>query len=332
MIEKQNSFQSFSVLENSFINKPLLLRSESDFEKTGVGISHFQIFSMVFAQLTYSISAFFCKYLMDNYPSVTTNSLSLYRGIYASFIAYYFLKQENITISQQISVGKKAIPHLILRCIFSNVSNTLLIVSFTYISMPSAITVRYTFPIIVSIFNNILGLEKLFLKDYCIFGLCFIGIILIVNPPFLQSTPSEENYFGYFITFFATILLSVSFLFNPKINEVFKPNAVVFGMGIAFILQYVCLIPFYDSNQDREITLWILILQSIQSICFYLFLLFLTFAFGKKVSKIILCLCYTCIVFSYILDVFFFNKDLYFHELIGSMMIILLSIYRIMIK
>jgi drug/metabolite transporter (DMT)-like permease len=332
MAEKQNSFQSFSVLQNSFINKPLLARSESSSEKTGIEVSNFQMFSMVFAQLTFSISNIFCKYLMNNFPSVTTNSLSLYRGIYSTIIAYILLKQENITLSQEFSVGKKAIPHLIIRCILSDVSNTLLIVSITYISMPSAITVLYTFPIVVSILNNILGVEKLFYKDYCIFGLCFIGIILIVNPPFLQSTPSEENYFGYVIIFFATILLSVSILFNPRINAVFKPNTVVLGMGIGFILQYFCLIPFYDSNQDGEFILLIIFLQSLQAICFYLFLLFLTFAFGRKVSKIILCLCYTCIVFSYLSDVVFFNKELHFHEVLGSMIIILLSIYRIVMK
>ena len=330
--ERSKSIYSFSIVDNN----PYSLNNQLSFNFLPDKAIDFSpnikrsIYLMAISAVLFSITTVMCKILFIFYDNVDSDSIALFRGFSICIFSYYFASQENVDFKKEASEHKDKMVYLFFRCLIAVVGVILFTVSLLFIKTSSATTIFFVYPMMIAVLNGIKGIEPIHAKDYVMYVLCILGIACICKPDFLFSNESEDQSIGYLIVLVGAFLFACSIVMNSHTANYFHTHTICFYNGVLFILSYIILNPIAKKGSSIfDLTFETFILQIIQGGVNYFFMYSYILSIGNKAPKIIICLAYSSIVYSFILDSIVFGKRIQMLDIFGAMIIISINVFNI---
>ena len=166
---------------------------------------------MLLSTFSFALMNALVKYLVD-YPTL---QLVFFRSIGSLIITFSFLKAKGIP---QWGNQKKL---LILRSVFGVTSMILFFLGIHYITVGSAVTLRYVSPIFAALLAFFLLKEVIKPIQWLFFLMAFIGVFLI------KSYDVSGSNFGVFIVLLAAFFSAIVYILLSKIGNGDHPVVVV---------------------------------------------------------------------------------------------------------
>ncbi|MCH1538845.1 MAG: DMT family transporter [Flavobacteriaceae bacterium] len=233
--------------------------------------------------------------------------LVFFRSIGSLFFTTIFLKYNKISFR-----GNK-MPLLIYRGLVGVTSMILFFASVQFISVGSAVTLRYVAPLFAAILAVIFLKEKILPLQWFFFIIAFIGVVLIKD---FDSTSSKV---GVAFAIGAAFFSSIVYILISKIGHQDHPVIVVhYFMGIATIVGGIGTLFYWIKPVD--LVDWMLLFSL--GIFGYFGQLFMTKAFQLGQAYMIAPFKYVEVVFTLSLGIFYFQEVYTFWNLLGTALVI----------
>ncbi|MFI0428932.1 DMT family transporter [Mariniflexile sp. HMF6888] len=254
-----------------------------------------------------STMAFACMNAVVKYlGNVNTFQIVFFRSLGSLFFTFGYLIKNKIPF-----IGNKN-KLLILRSLTGATSMILFFMSVKYLSVGTAVSLRYTAPIFAAIFAIFILKERVKLVQWVFFIVSFIGVLV------LKGLDSQIDSFGLLLVLTAAILSGLVYIIINKIGQSEHPVVVVnYFMFTAMVLGGVLSIGHWVTPTGVE---WPLLLSL--GVFGYFGQIYMTKAFQTASTTIIAPLKYVEVVFSLLLGVALFNEVYTFWSLFGMVLII----------
>lgn len=201
---------------------------------------------------------------------------------------------------------------MVLRSLAGAFSMLLFFMSLKYLSVGTAVSLRYIAPIFAAIFAVFLLKEKIKALQWLFFVISFVGVIV------LKGLDTQIDSFGLILVLLAAVLSGLVYIIINKIGNSEHPVVVVnYFMVVATILGGVLSIPHWVTPKGTE---W-LYLFSLGAFGYY-GQLYMTKAFQNAATNLMAPLKYIEVVFTVILGAVLFNEIYAFWSLLGMALII----------
>ena len=166
---------------------------------------------MIISALAFALLNVFVKYL-DRF---NVYQIVFFRSVGSLIFTIPFLMRYKISV-----LGKKR-GLLVLRGILGFVAMTLFFTSLKYLSMGSAVSIRYTSPIFAALFALILLREKIKLLQWLCFAIAFIGVYM------LKGFNAEVDAIGLLYALLSALFTGMVFIVIRKIGSSDHPIVIV---------------------------------------------------------------------------------------------------------
>ncbi|WP_299527532.1 DMT family transporter [uncultured Lutibacter sp.] len=260
-------------------------------------IKHMLISTLAFACMNVTV-----KYL----ENVNAFQIVFFRSASSLFFTFGFLLKEGIPI---LGNNKKL---LIIRGLVGVTSMTLFFMSIKYLSVGTAVSLRYLAPIFAGIFAVIFMKEKIWPLQWLFFVLAFLGVLI------LKGFDSQLNTFGLILVLIASITSGLVYIIISKIGKSEHPVVVVnYFMVIATLVGGVLSIKNWVNPEGVE---WLLLLSL--GVFGYYGQLNMTKAFQTGKTNQVAPVKYVEVIFTVLFGLFLFNEVYSFWSLLGIAMII----------
>ena len=247
--------------------------------------------------------------------------LVFFRSIGSLALTTLYLKVKNISFW-----GKK-MNLLIYRGLAGVISMTLFFTSVQYISVGSAVTLRYVAPLFAAVLVVIFLKEKIFPLQWLFFIIALFGVVLI------KGFDSSVSFFGVSLAIGAAFFSSIVYILISKIGHQDHPVIVVhYFMLIATLVGGIG--SLFNWTIPLRLMDWVLLFSL--GILGYFGQLYMTKAFQFGQAYMVAPFKYVEVIFTLSLGFFYFHEVYTLFSLIGTALVIIsLSIsvvYKIMKK
>jgi len=267
---------------------------------------------MLISTLAFTLMNAVVKYLLD----INAYQIVFFRSIGSLFFTFGYLWRHKIPI---LGNNKKL---LILRGLVGVTAMTLFFMSIKYISLGSAVSLRYIAPIFAAIFAIFLLGEKVKWIQWLFFGLAFGGVLV------LKGFSTQMNSFGLILILAASVFSGLVYTILSKIGKSEHPVVVVnYFMVIAATVGGILSIKGWVNPNGIE---WILLFSL--GVFGYYGQIYMTKAFQSAATNQVAPLKYIEVIFTVLVGVFWFSEVYTFWSLLGILMIITGLILNVLYK
>ncbi len=257
---------------------------------------------MIISALAFALLNVFVK----NLNQFNVYQVVFFRAAGSLFFTLPFLIKQKIPILG----NKKGL--LLFRGVFGFTSMTLFFMSLKYMSMGSAVSIRYISPIFAAIFALFLLKEKIKNAQWACFAIAFLGVVI------LKGFDSQINNMGLLYAVLSAIFSGIVFIIIRKIGNSDHPLVIVnYFMIIATILGGALAINNWITPKGIE---WLLLLSL--GVFGYYGQFYMTKAFqGAEINQVAP-LKYIEVVFTLIIGVIWLEEIYTFWSVLGILLII----------
>ena len=254
-----------------------------------------------------STMAFACMNVIVKYlANVNTYQIVFFRSLGSLFFTFGYLIKNKIPF-----IGNKN-KLLILRSLVGATSMIFFFMSVKYLSVGTAVSLRYTAPIFAAIFAIFILKEQVKPIQWVFFIVSFIGVLV------LKGLDSQIDPFGLLLVLIAAVLSGLVYIMINQIGQSEHPVVVVnYFMFTAMVLGGVLSIGNWVTPTGVE---WPLLFSL--GVFGYFGQIYMTKAFQTASTTIIAPLKYVEVIFSLLLGVALFNEIYTFWSLFGMVLII----------
>ena len=175
---------------------------------------------MIFSTLAFACMNVTVKYLIE----VSAYQIVFFRSIGSLFFTFWFLLKYKIPI---LGNNKKL---LILRGLVGVTAMTLFFMSTKYLSIGTAVSLRYLAPIFAAIFAMLILKEKIRSMQWLFFMIAFSGVLI------LKGLDTQLDSYGLLLVVIASVFSGLVYIIISKIGKSEHPVVVVnYFMVIATI-------------------------------------------------------------------------------------------------
>ncbi|CAH8285783.1 threonine/homoserine efflux transporter RhtA [Mariniflexile fucanivorans] len=257
---------------------------------------------MIISALAFAIMNIIVKHL-DN---VNSYQIVFFRSLGSLFFTFGYLIKNKIPF-----IGNKN-KLLILRSIVGAGSMLFFFISLKYLSVGTAVSLRYIAPIFAAIFAVFILKEKIKPFQWLFFIVSFIGVLV------LKGLDSQIDTLGLIFVLIAAVLSGLVYIMINQIGQTEHPVVVVnYFMITAMVLGGVLSIGNWVTPTGME---WPLLFSL--GVFGYFGQIYMTKAFQTASTNIIAPLKYVEVVFSMLLGVALFNEIYTFWSILGIILII----------
>ncbi|MBD0831991.1 DMT family transporter [Aestuariibaculum sediminum] len=257
---------------------------------------------MLFSTMAFACMNATVKHLKD----VNAYQIVFFRSFGSLFFTFGFLLKNKIPI-----IGKHN-TLLILRSVVGASSMLLFFMSVKYLSIGTAVSLRYTAPIFAAIMAVFLLRERVKPLQWLFFALSFIGVIV------LKGLDAHISGKGLILVLIAAVLSGLVYVIISKIGNREHPAVIVnYFMVIATVLGGVLSINNWISPKGTE---WLFL--GALGVFGYLGQIYMTKAFQIASTNIVAPLKYIEVVFTATIGVMFFQEVYTLWNLLGIALII----------
>ena len=270
------------------------------------------IFYMIFSVIAFALMNAVVKYL---------NDFSAYQIVFFRSIGT-LLFTIPLILKRQIPILGNNKKWLLIRGVAGLISLTCFFQSLNYLTLGTAVSLRYTSPIFASIIAFFFLKEKIKPMQWLLFLLAFIGVITI------KGFGGNINSVGFILAILSAIFLGVIFVLIRKIGDSENPLVIInYFMVMAFVFGGVMSINQWKSPNFIE---WLLLLSL--GVFGYVGQLYLTKAFQIHETNVIAPLKYLEVVFMIMIGAFWFREIYNLWTLLGILLIMFSLIYNVYLK
>ena len=267
---------------------------------------------MLISTLSFACMNALVKYLV----SFPTLQIVFFRALGSLMITFIYLKKQRIN---QWGNQKQL---LIYRGIVGVTSMILFFWGVHYISVGSAVTLRYIAPLFASLLAVIYLKETIKPLQWLFFISAFLGVYLIKN-----YDASGSN-FGVFLVLLAAFFSAVVYILISKIGNKDHPVVVVhYFMLIATLVGGVGSLFFW-----RSPSLYELILLSSLGIFGFFGQLYMTKAFQNAEAHMVAPFKYVEVIFTLLFGVFILQENYELLHLVGTFLVIVSLVFNVLYK
>lgn len=267
---------------------------------------------MLLSTLSFAFMNAMVKYLIS-YP---TMQIVFFRAIGSLAITFGYLKILKIP---QWGNQKKL---LILRSIVGVISMILFFWGVHYISVGSAVTLRYVSPIFAGILAVLYLKETIKPVQWFLFIMAFFGVYLI------KSFDASNSSFGVFLVLLAAFFSAIVYILISKIGKGDDPVVVVhYFMLVATIVGGVGSFFYWVTPSAKD-----LLLLSSLGIFGFFGQLFMTKAFQNAEAHMVAPFKYIEVVFTLLFGVFILFETYDFFHLLGTFLVIFSLVLNVLYK
>jgi drug/metabolite transporter (DMT)-like permease len=254
-----------------------------------------------------STFAFACMNSMVKYlADVSTYQIVFFRSIGSLFFTFGFLLRNKIPI-----IGKNN-TLLISRAIVGSTSMLLFFMSVKYLSIGTAVSLRYVAPIFAAIFAVFLLKEKIKLLQWIFFLISLFGVFV------LKGFDNQLNTVGLILVLLASVLSGLVYVIISKIGKSEHPIVIVnYFMVFATILGGVLSINNWVTPKGYE---WSFLMSL--GVFGYLGQVYMTKAFQSASTNIVAPIKYFEVIYTATIGVFLFGEVYTFYSFLGISLII----------
>lgn len=257
---------------------------------------------MLISTLAFALMNAVVKYL----HATNTYQIVFFRSVGSLFFTFGFLAKNKIPI---LGNNKKI---LILRGLVGVTSMTLFFMSIKYISLGSAVSLRYIAPIFAAIFAVILLGEKIKAWQWLFFAISFSGVLV------LKGFDTQMDTTGLMLALVASITSGLVYIILSKIGKSEHPVVVVnYFMVIAALTGGLLSIKDWVNPVGIQ---WILLLSL--GVFGYYGQVYMTKAFQSASTNQVAPLKYMEVVFTLLVGLFWFGEIYTVFSLMGITLII----------
>jgi drug/metabolite transporter (DMT)-like permease len=270
------------------------------------------VFYMIFSVIAFAIMNALVKYL----SSFDVYQIVFFRSIGTLFFTVPLILKHKIPIHGN---HKKL---LLIRGVIGVISLTCFFQSLNYLSVGTAVSLRYTSPIFAAIFAALFLKEKIKLIQWLLFLIAFIGVLII------KGFGIDVSTIGLLLIFTSALFLGVTFVIIRKLGD--KEHSLViinYFMVMAFVFGGIMSINNWKNPNLKEL----LLLLSL-GVFGYVGQLYMTKAFQSNETNIIAPLKYLEVVFMIIIGTTWFGEIYNLWTLLGIFLIIVGLIYNLYLK
>lgn len=257
---------------------------------------------MLISTLAFACMNAIVKFLTD----VSPFQIVFFRSGSSLFFTFGFLLKNKIPI---IGTRNKL---LIIRGLVGVTSMTLFFMSIKYLSVGTAVSLRYIAPIFAAIFAVILLKEKIKILQWFFFIMAFVGVII------LKGFDTQLNTYGLFLVLLAAVFSGLVYIIISKIGRSEHPVVVVnYFMVIATIVGGVLSIKNWVNPNGYE---WLLLF----SLGFFGYFgqVYMTKAFQTASTSQVAPFKYIEVVFTVLFGIFVFKEIYTLWSVIGITLIV----------
>ena len=267
---------------------------------------------MLLSTLSFAFMNASVKYLVE----YSAFQLVFFRSVGSLLITYSILKAKKIS---PLGNQKKL---LLIRAITGAISMLLFFWSVHYITIGSAVTLRYISPIFAALLAVVWLGEKVKPIQWVFFILSFYGVYLIKN-----FDPSD-SVLGIVLVLIAAFFSAIVYMLISKIGKRDHPVVVVhYFMAIATILGGIGSIFYWITPTIKD-----LFLLSCMGFFGYFGQLFMTKAFQDGEAHMIAPFKYVEVIFTLIFGVFVLSEEYSIYHLLGTAFVIMGLILNVLYK
>lgn len=211
---------------------------------------------------------------------------------------------------------------LIIRGITGVVSLTCFFKSLNYLSIGTAVSLRYTAPIFAAIFALIFLKEKIKPVQWLLFFIAFLGVLII------KGFGADVELIGLFFVIFSAIFLGIIFVVIRKIGNTEHPLVIInYFMLMAFLFGGLMCLKYWEQPTLIE---WILFIST--GVFGYFGQLYMTKALQAEETNLVAPIKYLEVIFTIIIGMFWFGDVYNGWTILGIVLIISGLLYNIYIK
>ena len=264
-----------------------------------------------------STVAFACMNVIVKYLThVNAFQIVFFRSLSSLFFTLGFLFKNDVPI---FGNNKKL---LIIRGLVGVTSMSLFFMSTKYLSIGTAVSMRYLAPIFAGIFAVIFLKEKIWPLQWLFFLMAFIGVLV------LKGLDPQINTFGLILVLIASVTSGLVYIIISKIGKTEHPVVVVnYFMVISTIIGGVFSIKNWVNPVGIE---WVLLFSL--GVFGYIGQVFMTKAFQSGKASIVAPVKYIEVIFTVLFGLLLFNEIYTFWSLLGITLIIGSLIFNVIYK
>lgn len=257
---------------------------------------------MIYSALAFAYMNVIVKYL----DTVNSYQIVFFRSLGSLLFTFTYLIKNKIPF-----IGNKN-KLLILRSLVGAASMLFFFMSIKYLSVGTAVSLRYTAPIFAAVFAVFILKEKIKLFQWLFFIVSFMGVLI------LKGLDNQIDTLGLIYVLIAAILSGLVYIMINQIGQTEHPVVVVnYFMFTAMVLGAVLSIGNWVTPKGFE---WVLLLGL--GVFGYFGQIYMTKAFQTASTNIIAPLKYVEVVFSVLLGIALFSEVYTFWSLLGILLII----------
>ena len=267
---------------------------------------------MLLSTLSFAFMNAIVKYL-TTYPTL---QIVFFRALGSLLISFSYLKVMGIP---QWGNQKKL---LFYRGLMGVISMILFFWGVHYISVGSAVTLRYVSPIFAGVLAVMYLNEKIKPLQWFFFLMAFLGVYLIKN------FDSSNSNFGVLLVLLAAFFSAIVYILISKIGKGDHPVVVVhYFMLIATLVGGVGCLFFWESPNFYDLLLFL-------SLGFFGFFgqLFMTKAFQNAEAHMVAPFKYVEVIFTLLFGVFVLFETYSFYHLLGTFLIVFSLVLNVLYK
>ncbi|PWG06944.1 EamA family transporter [Polaribacter aquimarinus] len=211
---------------------------------------------------------------------------------------------------------------LIIRGVTGVISLTCFFQSLNYLSIGTAVSLRYTAPIFAAVFALFFLKEKIKPIQWLLFFIAFLGVLII------KGFGTDVEFLGLFFVILSAIFLGVIFVVIRKIGNTEHPLVIInYFMLMAFTFGGLMSIKYWEQPSLIE---WVLFIST--GVFGYFGQLYMTKAFQAEETNLVAPIKYLEVVITIIIGTFWFGDIYNGWTLLGILLILSGLIYNIYIK
>ncbi|SNR35138.1 DMT family transporter [Lutibacter flavus] len=264
-----------------------------------------------------STLAFACMNVTVKYlEHVSAYQIVFFRSASSLFFTFGFLLKNKIPL---LGNNKKL---LVIRGLVGVTSMTLFFMSTKYLSIGTAVSLRYLAPIFAGIFAVIFMKEKIWPLQWLFFIMAFLGVLI------LKGLDTELNTYGLILVLLASVTSGLVYIIISKIGKGDHPVVVVnYFMVIATLTGGILSINNWVNPKGME---WLLLFSL--GVFGYFGQVYMTKAFQTGKTNQVAPVKYVEVIFTVLLGLLLFNEIYSFWSLLGIALIIGALILNVVYK
>lgn len=267
---------------------------------------------MIFSAIAFSLMGSVVKYL---------STFNVYQVVFFRSVGTLFFTIP-LVFKQRIPFFGNNKKWLLIRGITGVISLTFFFQSLNYLSIGTAVALRYIAPIFAAIFALFFLKEKIKSIQWFLFFIAFIGVLII------KGFGVDIELAGLFFVILSAIFLGIIFVVIRKIGNSEHPLVIInYFMIMAFAFGGIMCLKYWEQPTLLE---WIFFMST--GVFGYFGQLYMTKALQAEETNLVAPIKYLEVIFTIIIGTFWFGDVYNTWTLLGILLILSGLIYNIYIK